>query len=101
MTYTCGAASRQLLTKVLCTVRNWQSCVIPVIHQIGAEDNIFVSFMSTLIDIFQQKQPKPCSCTHLQVIEKRHRKIITKMPAKYQYFDYIEKECKQIFLKVL
>ena len=42
----------------------------------------FVLFLYTLLILVWQKQPKPCSCTHLQVINKIHRKVMTKMNAR-------------------
>ena len=49
----------------------------------------FIHSISTLLVIVWLKQPKPCGCTYLQVMDKIYRKI-TKMPAKYEYFDNVK-----------
>ena len=55
----------------------------------------FILLISRLRILVQQKQPKPCSCTHLIVINEIHRKIISKMPAEYHHFDNVKKSANK------
>ena len=71
-----GAASSQLFTEVLKLGSYQQSLVIPEIHQTGFEGASFHSL-------------------HFTLEVKISRKIIHKVPAKYQYFDDVKKNANK------
>ena len=59
-------------------------------------------FISTLLTLFQQiNQLYSVIYICLQLYTKIHFKILHKHKEKYQQFDYLKKECKQVWEKVL
>ena len=78
------------------TIRNRQSWVIPEIHQIRGEGNSF-HFLHVYTTCYSLTKATKAMQLHTPLSYGQNtQKTITKIPSKYQYLDYVEKECKQI-----
>ena len=67
------------------TIRNWQGWILEEIHRIRGESNLFCSHHFCTTSYWPTKAAK-AMLLHTSSYWQIHLKIITKLPAKYQYF---------------